>query len=77
MNHPEHIIIVYMDDEKVGMQVAARLADESVENCYLLSGGLSHFAVNYSSYVVGGLPDGYAAAAPSQPRSCTPPFATT
>ena len=74
VNHPEHIIIVYMDDEKVGMQIAARLAEKNVENCYLLSGGLSHFAVNYSSYVVGELPGGYAAAAPSQPRSCKPSF---
>lgn len=70
VNHPEHIIIVYMDDEKVGMQVAGRLAEKNVENCYLLSGGLSHFAVNYSSYVVGSLPAGYAAAAPTAPRSC-------
>lgn len=69
INHPEHIAIVYCDDEKAGMQAASRLAEKNVDNCYLLSGGLQHFAVSYSSYVDGGLPMGYAAPVPKTARS--------
>jgi len=69
VNHPEYIMICYMDDEKVGMEIAGRLAEKNVDNVYLLSGGLSHFAVKYSSYVVGDVPGGYAAQAPTPSRS--------
>ena len=69
INHPEHIVIIVCDDEKNGCAAASRLTEKNIENAYLLSGGLQHFAVSYSSYVDGDVPDDYASAVPPKGRN--------
>ena len=39
-NQPDKIIIVYMNDERKGVQAANLFYEKGYENCFLLNGGI-------------------------------------
>jgi centrosomal protein CEP41 len=42
-NQPDKLIIVYMNDERNGVQAAQLFFEKGYENVYLLSGGIESF----------------------------------
>jgi centrosomal protein CEP41 len=42
-NHPDKIIVIYMNDERNGTHQAKLLFEKGFDNVYLLSGGIEGF----------------------------------
>jgi len=52
-NKAEKYIVIYMGDERQGIQVADAIVDRGYENTYLLTGGIEKFLPSYESLVEG------------------------
>ena len=52
-NQEGKIIVVYTNDERTGVEVAQQLALRNYYNVYLLSGGISEFAVKFPQLISG------------------------
>ena len=46
-NSPDKLIVIYMDDERKGTQVAQVFFEKGYENVYLISGGFEQFMENF------------------------------
>lgn len=55
-NKPEALIIIYCDDERISRDAAKVFVDRGADNIFLLSGGLSEFAMEYPEFVEGKVP---------------------
>lgn len=47
------MIIVYLEDERIGTEVATKLVEKGFENSYLLSGGIEKFLEEFTDLVEG------------------------
>lgn len=47
------MIIVYMNDERIGSEVAKKLVEKGFENVFLLSGGIEQFLEEFTGLVEG------------------------
>ncbi|KAI9189738.1 Centrosomal protein of 41 kDa [Blastocladiella emersonii ATCC 22665] len=56
-NKPEHIVILYDDDETIAVPAAQILAERGFDNVYVLSGGLHHAVEKLSGVFVGEPPE--------------------
>jgi rhodanese-related sulfurtransferase len=56
-NKPEHLIILYCDDERISRDTAKTMVDRGIDNVYLLEGGLKEFASHYPAFVEGHIPE--------------------
>ena len=52
-NQPDKIIVVYMNDERMGTHYAKILHEKGFDNVYLLSGGLEKFVQGFPDLVEG------------------------
>jgi centrosomal protein CEP41 len=52
-NLPDKLIIIYMNDERQGVQYAQILAEKGYENVFLLSGGIEAFLEDFTELVEG------------------------
>ena len=52
-NQPEKLIIIYMNDERMGTQYAQLLSEKGYENTFLLSGGIEQFLEDHTEFVEG------------------------
>ncbi len=52
-NHPDKIIVVYMDDERHGTHYAKLLHEKGFDNIFLLSGAVEKFLEAYPEYIEG------------------------
>ena len=52
-NKEDKMIVVYVLDERNGIQAANTMVDRGYENTYLLTGGIEKFIEDYSSLVEG------------------------
>ena len=50
---PDKLIIIYMNDERQGVQYAQILAEKGYENVFLLSGGIEAFLEDFTELVEG------------------------
>lgn len=57
-NLDHKIIVVYLDNERQGTQVAKKLTEKGFGNIYLLTGGIQQFFIDYPDLVEGtNIPD--------------------
>lgn len=47
------MIIVYLEDERMGTEIATKLVEKGIENSFLLSGGLEKFHEEFYDMVDG------------------------
>jgi len=47
------MIIVYLEDERIGTEVATKLVEKGFENSFLLSGGIEKFLEEFTDMVEG------------------------
>ena len=52
-NHPDKIIVVYMEEERMGSHYSKVLFEKGFDNVYLLSGGMEKFLVEHREMVEG------------------------
>mmetsp|Transcript_20830 Transcript_20830/g.15311 ORF Transcript_20830/g.15311 Transcript_20830/m.15311 type:complete len:131 (+) Transcript_20830:426-818(+) len=52
-NHPDKIIVVYMEEERSGSHYSKVLFEKGFDNVYLLSGGLEKFLERHRDLVEG------------------------
>jgi len=52
-NQPDKLIVIYMNDERAGVQYATLLSEKGYDNVFLLSGGIENFLEDYSDLVEG------------------------
>eukprot|EP01039_Chlorochromonas_danica_P004793 gene4793-5254_t len=57
-NQPQHLIILYCQDEKISREAAKILSDRGVDNVYLLTGGMMPFVESYPAFLEGTPPVG-------------------
>ena len=50
-NKPDVYIVIYMDDERHGVQAAKLIFEKGFDNVYLMSGGYSAFAKQYPDMI--------------------------
>lgn len=55
-NKPEHLIIVYCDDERMSKDAGKLMVDRGIDNVFLLTGGLHDFGLDYPVFMEGELP---------------------
>ena len=52
-NNPDKLIVVYMNDERMGTHYAKLLFEKGFDNVFLLSGGIEKFTLNFPEQVEG------------------------
>eukprot|EP00347_Sterkiella_histriomuscorum_P001952 403370035 len=52
-NQPNKMIIIYLDDERTGTEIATKLVEKGFENSFLLSGGIEKFLEEFTDLVEG------------------------
>ena len=52
-NQPNKMIIVYLDDERIGTEIAQKMVEKGYENAFLLSGGIERFNDEFHEIVEG------------------------
>jgi centrosomal protein CEP41 len=52
-NKEDKLIIVYVSDERNGIQAATSMVDRGYDNTYLLSGGIEKFIEDYPNLIEG------------------------
>ena len=52
-NHPDKLLVIYLDDERHGILQARIIFEKGFDNCYLLSGGYLIFANEHPDLLEG------------------------
>lgn len=47
------MIIIYLEDERTGTEVATKMVEKGIENSFLLSGGIEKFLEEFTEMVEG------------------------
>ncbi|CDW84457.1 centrosomal protein of 41 kda [Stylonychia lemnae] len=52
-NQPNKMIIIYLEDERIGTEIATKMVEKGIENSFLLSGGIEKFHEEFTDLVEG------------------------